>query len=229
MPTVSNSKLPKKRSMTSDSNATAKKQRVEKTTTEKSTGKKRSQPITLPVRNENDASSEDEEDEGFQEEEEDTVQEHSMKDPNGTSLNLKSYLDLNSDSWIASKESHKVQRALFDQRRAAKPHSALLSKAKEAWTLARQKNISKEERTKNIHALMSIVRGHVLDVVFKHDASRIIQTIVKYGSAKEREEIATELKGKYQDLAQNKYSKVIKSTLLRARTNSFGYSSLSQN
>lgn len=83
-----------------------------------------------------------------------------------------------------------------------------MSKAKQAWTLARQKNLSKQERTKHIHALMDIVRGQVKDIVFKHDASRIIQTIVKYGSAKEREEVAKELKGKYQDLAQSKYSKV---------------------
>lgn len=55
---------------------------------------------------------------------------------------------------------------------------------------------------------MRIVRGQVKDIVFKHDASRIIQTIVKHGSTAQREEIATELKGHYQALAQNKYSKV---------------------
>lgn len=55
---------------------------------------------------------------------------------------------------------------------------------------------------------MDVVRGKVQDVVFKHDASRIIQTIVKYGGQEERDEIAAELKGKYKELAQNKYSKV---------------------
>ena len=46
------------------------------------------------------------------------------------------------------------------------------------------------------------------DIVFKHDASRIVQTVVKYGGQKERNEIAEELKGKYRELAQSKYSKV---------------------
>jgi pumilio homology domain family member 6 len=55
---------------------------------------------------------------------------------------------------------------------------------------------------------MDVVREKVTDIVFKHDASRIIQTIVKYGGAKERNEIAVELKGKYKELAQSKYSKV---------------------
>jgi len=55
---------------------------------------------------------------------------------------------------------------------------------------------------------MNIVRGHVKDIVFKHDASRIIQTIVRWGGPAERNEIATELKGSYKDLSESKYSKV---------------------
>lgn len=80
--------------------------------------------------------------------------------------------------------------------------------AKRAWTLARQKNLSKADRTKHMNALMDVLRGNVKDVVFKHDASRIIQTAVKYGGQKERNDIAEELKGRYRDLAQSKYSKV---------------------
>jgi len=55
---------------------------------------------------------------------------------------------------------------------------------------------------------MDVIRGKVKEIVFKHDASRIVQTAVKHGGQKERDEIATELKGKYKELAQNKYSKV---------------------
>lgn len=55
---------------------------------------------------------------------------------------------------------------------------------------------------------MDIIRGQVKDIVFKHDASRIVQTVVKYGGPKEREEIANELSGKYKELSQSKYSKV---------------------
>jgi len=55
---------------------------------------------------------------------------------------------------------------------------------------------------------MNIVRGHVKDIVFKHDASRIIQTIVRWGGPAERNEIATELRGSFKDLSESKYSKV---------------------
>jgi len=55
---------------------------------------------------------------------------------------------------------------------------------------------------------MRVIQGKVKDIVLKHDASRIIQTVVKYGGQKERDQIATELKGHYKALAQSKYSKV---------------------
>jgi len=55
---------------------------------------------------------------------------------------------------------------------------------------------------------MSVIRGKVKDIVLKHDASRIVQSVVKYGGQKERDEIAKELAGSYKELAQNKYSKV---------------------
>lgn len=81
------------------------------------------------------------------------------------------------------------------------------------WSLARQKNIPASERQKHIHDLMNVIRGKVKDIVLKHDASRIVQTVVKHGKQKERDEVAVELKGKYRDLAQNKYSKVCVSCL----------------
>jgi pumilio family protein 6 len=76
------------------------------------------------------------------------------------------------------------------------------------WSLARQKTIPNVERQKYVQELMNVIRGKVKEIVFKHDASRIVQTVVKYGRQKERDEIAIELKGKYLDLIQNKYSKV---------------------
>jgi pumilio homology domain family member 6 len=69
--------------------------------------------------------------------------------------------------------------------------------------------VTPAERKKYISALMDTVRGHVKDLVLKHDASRIIQTLVKRGTAKERDEVAQELKGQFKTLSQNRYSKVL--------------------
>ena len=86
----------------------------------------------------------------------------------------------------------------------------MLRDAKSVWSLARQKKIG-SERKKHIADLMNIVRGHVKDIVFRHDACRIIQTIVRWGGSAERDEIATELNGLYKELLESKYSKVLPS------------------
>ncbi|EAU87141.1 puf family RNA-binding protein [Coprinopsis cinerea okayama7 len=115
----------------------------------------------------------------------------------------------------AARESHKAQKALLQERKAAKPHSNLLAEAKRIWALARKKDIKPAERQKHVQELMSTIRGKVKEIVFKHDASRIVQTIVKYGGQKERDEIASELKGRFRELAQNKYSKFLVTKLIR--------------
>ncbi|KAG8693177.1 pumilio domain member 6, partial [Ceratobasidium sp. 395] len=115
----------------------------------------------------------------------------------------------------ASRESHKAQKEIQAQRRAAKPHSALLTEAKRVWALARKIDIPRTKRQNHVTELMDVLRGNVQDIVFKHDASRIVQTLVKYGGQKERDEVAAELKGRYRDLAQNKYGKFLVTKLIR--------------
>ncbi|KIJ15752.1 hypothetical protein PAXINDRAFT_114116 [Paxillus involutus ATCC 200175] len=209
MPTLQ--KNAKKRPAPSQGGPKAKKPHVSKQTISKSSDenvKKRRHPVTLPVKEASDDGSEEDDEgddvEGGDEIEVDAPEENEMamdsalpKDPN------------------AARESHKAQRVLQDQRRAAKPHSQLLASAKRVWSLARQKNIPSTERQKHVRDLMDIVKGKVKDIVLKHDASRIIQTIVKYGGQKERDQIAGELKGHYKELAQSKYSKFLVTKLIR--------------
>ncbi|KAI0339334.1 ARM repeat-containing protein [Trametopsis cervina] len=190
-----------KRPASSQGGPKAKKPSLEKSSSD-AKGKRRSKPVTAPLHQEDEEDSSNDE-EVLEQDDEDVVeggeglQPSAPKDPN------------------AARESHKAQKAVHEQRKAAKPHSAVLTDAKHAWSLARQKNISKDERTKHVNALMNVVRGKVNDIVFKHDASRIVQTLVKYGGQKERNEIAVELKGKYKELAQSKYSKFLVSKLIR--------------
>ncbi|KAH9837998.1 ARM repeat-containing protein [Rhodofomes roseus] len=175
-------------------------------------GKKRSRPVTKPVLDEaeesglDDSEADDFEDEfgrnGDEAEGEDAEMDGDLKSAPSKDPN-------------AARESHKAQRALHNERRAAKPHSVLLADAKRAWRLAHQKNIPRAEREKHLTALMDVIRGNVKDIVLKHDASRIVQTVVRYGGEKERNEVAQELKGRYRELAQNKYSKFLVTKLIR--------------
>ena len=145
---------------------------------------------------------------------EDNDEEQSPANDQGRSLgpsgnDIPSTLDTLLTRWLpVTKNPHAAQRQITHQRRAAKPHSALLANAKNAWSRARQKAISKEERASHLTSLMEIVRGKIQDIVFKHDASRIVQTIVKRGNQRQRDEVATELRGRFKELVENKYSKV---------------------
>ncbi|KAG5644467.1 hypothetical protein DXG03_008368 [Asterophora parasitica] len=202
-----------KRPATTQAGPKAKKVQLEKPANAE---KKRSRPVTAPVPEASASDSDDDindldgdddgwvdEDDGGDEPMDEDIQESTPaastqpKDPN------------------AARESHKAQKVLHEQRRAAKPHSSLLVEAKRVWSLARAKAIPAAERQKHIQDLMNVIRGKVKDIVFKHDASRIVQTAVKYGGQKERDEIAEELKGKYKELAQNKYSKFLVTKLIR--------------
>ncbi|KAK2463945.1 hypothetical protein APHAL10511_003996 [Amanita phalloides] len=180
--------------------------------------KKRNLPVTRQSDDQDSVDSDESEDEDEDEDEErtsgldesadadegDKAEEEIVHDKVGASKDSKS-----------TQEKHKTQKLLHAQRRASKPHATLISEAKRVWSLARQKNIPTPERQAHIRELMDVIRGHVKDMVLKHDASRIVQTVVKYGSQKERKEIAAELKGQFKDLAQSKYSKFLVTKLIR--------------
>jgi pumilio homology domain family member 6 len=70
------------------------------------------------------------------------------------------------------------------------PHAALLTEVKWIWAQLRQKDREdkkegtgarrdghKEYRGAKIKELMDLMRGRVLDLVLKHDASRVIQSL----------------------------------------------------
>ncbi|KAL4072997.1 hypothetical protein V8B97DRAFT_2023278 [Scleroderma yunnanense] len=92
-------------------------------------------------------------------------------------------------------ESHTAQRTLQEQGKAVKPHSQLLANAKRVWSLRRQR----------ISHPLNVIQGKF---VLKHDASRIIQSVVKYGGRQERDQIAA-------GLLQSKYSKFLVTKLIR--------------
>ncbi|KAF7324906.1 PUM-HD domain-containing protein [Mycena kentingensis (nom. inval.)] len=198
-------KQTKKRAATTQGGPKTKKAHIEKSADKPApVDKKRSRPVTLPTPDDTGDEDEDEEQAALEDVEAgelegmDVDEQHkNPKDP------------------MASKEAHKAQKILHEQRKAAKPHSTLLADAKRVWCLANAQNVPPAERQKHIHDLMNVIRGHVKDIVFKHDASRIIQTVVKHGKQKERDEIAAELKGSYMDLVQSKYSKFLVSKLIR--------------
>ncbi|KAE8152806.1 armadillo-type protein [Aspergillus avenaceus] len=110
----------------------------------------------------------------------------------------------------SSRESHAKQKALLQERRAAKPNADMIQRSKQLWErLRRKSHVPLEERKKLIAELFEIITGRVKDFVFKHDSVRVIQTALKYANVEQRKQIASELKGHYNELAQSRYAKFL--------------------
>ncbi|KAK2761567.1 pumilio domain member 6 [Arachnomyces sp. PD_36] len=114
-----------------------------------------------------------------------------------------------------SRESHAKQKALAQERKAAKPNADIIARSKKLWErLRRKSHVPVEERKKLVAELYTIVTGRVKDFVFKHDSVRVIQTALKYANASQRKAIAHELKGDYKALAESRYAKFLVGKLL---------------
>ncbi|CUS08346.1 unnamed protein product [Tuber aestivum] len=110
---------------------------------------------------------------------------------------------------LKSKESHAEQKRLAAERKLAKPHGEIITRSKRIWERLRRTKLAPEERKKLIAELGQLIKGRVSDLVFKHDASRIVQSALKYGDKTTRANITAELKGNYVALAQSSYGKYL--------------------
>ncbi|OQD89772.1 hypothetical protein PENANT_c002G10745 [Penicillium antarcticum] len=115
----------------------------------------------------------------------------------------------------ASRESHAKQKALQQERKAAKPNADTIARSMKLWEqLRRKSHVPLEQRKKLIKELFEIITNRVRDFVFKHDSVRVIQTALKYGNLEQRKQIAHELKGSYKELAQSRYAKFLVGKLI---------------
>ncbi|KAJ5951011.1 uncharacterized protein N7479_009424 [Penicillium vulpinum] len=116
---------------------------------------------------------------------------------------------------LDSRESHIKQKALQQERKAAKPNADTVARSKKLWEqLRRKSHVPLEQRKKLVKELFEIITTRVRDFVFKHDSVRVIQTALKYGNLEQRKLIAHELKGTYKELAQSRYAKFLVGKLI---------------
>lgn len=99
-----------------------------------------------------------------------------------------------------------------------KVENPVIREAKKIWNQARQKELKQEERSRLVAKLMSTVSGRVRELSMKHDASRIVQTLIKYGSHDARSQILTELSDSIVELAKSPYGKFLVAKLLHYGT-----------
>lgn len=71
-----------------------------------------------------------------------------------------------------------------------------------------------EERKQLVDELFSIITGRIKEFVLKHDATRAVQTAIKYATAAQRKQITKELQGTYAQLAESRYAKFLIAKLI---------------
>ncbi|KAK2742589.1 pumilio domain member 6 [Myotisia sp. PD_48] len=159
---------------------------------------------------------------GRQSKDEDELAENSSNGSNEMDVDAGDEKDSNSATLIndgtkpsTSRESHAKQKALVQERKAAKPNADAIARTKKLWErLRRKSHVPLEERKKLVAELYSIITGRVKEFVFKHDSVRVIQTALKYANPTQRKEIATELQGDFKTLAESKYAKFLLGKIL---------------
>lgn len=76
---------------------------------------------------------------------------------------------------------------------------------KSSWNTIRMKSTSASVREKLVLQMASKMEGQVLQVTLRHDASRIVESILQYGTEKQREKILTELTSKLVEISKTPY------------------------
>ena len=108
-----------------------------------------------------------------------------------------------------SRQAHLKQKAQLLERKSAKPNAEIIFQAKSLWNQLNRKKLEKAKRQEIVKELFNVVQGHVVDITFKHDASRVIQAAFKFGNEHERDIILSELKGRIVELSKSTYGKFL--------------------
>lgn len=112
-------------------------------------------------------------------------------------------------------ESRQDAKKLKLERQAARPHNDLVQEAKKLWANVRRRDLKADQRAGPLAELYALLTGKFKELIVKHEASRIIQTCIKYGNADQRVLIANELRGAYPTIAKSRYGKHIINRLLQ--------------
>ncbi|KAG7694697.1 hypothetical protein KL951_003874 [Ogataea haglerorum] len=122
----------------------------------------------------------------------------------------------NKENGDANRPSRQEQKKLLSERKLKRKSGTQVENIKRLWEKLRVKNppMPKEVRDKLCDETWELSKDVIGDLVLKHDASRVVQTLVKYCSKERREIITRALKGNFYNLATSAYGKYLLIKLL---------------
>ncbi|CAK9435784.1 uncharacterized protein LODBEIA_P04710 [Lodderomyces beijingensis] len=116
----------------------------------------------------------------------------------------------------SSKEQHSEQKKLLGERKLQRKSGVQVQDIKKLWEKLRvtKPTPTKQQRDKLCDEIWALSENVINDLVLKHDASRVVQTLVKYSSKERRDKIVDSLKGSFYQLATSAYGKYLLIKLL---------------
>lgn len=114
------------------------------------------------------------------------------------------------------KPKPKVKRPMTpEERKMAKPHYKLVEGLKVNWNKVRDRGTDGDVRSSTLVKMVDQVKDHILAVTLRHDASRIVQTVLQFGTPAQKETILHALCAKTYEIAKTPYGHF---TVLKAVT-----------
>lgn len=101
------------------------------------------------------------------------------------------------------------KRALKQQRQSTRKHADVVIEAKEIWNKLRLKSNTKVQNRKLMDDLMPLITGKANQIALQHDASRVVQAAIQFGTPAERKLILQELckdSGNLVEMAKSQYA-----------------------
>lgn len=105
--------------------------------------------------------------------------------------------------------SSAAKRQVRKGRQATRRHAESVTDAKFLWNKLRLKTNTKEDTKKIMDKVMELIRGKVREIALQHDASRVVQAAIQFGSVEQRKEILIEIcktEGSLADMAKIQYA-----------------------
>ncbi|RYG70327.1 hypothetical protein EON64_00465 [archaeon] len=76
---------------------------------------------------------------------------------------------------------------------------------KVSWNVVRDRSTSAADRTRLLKQMLVQVKSHACDVALRHDASRMVQCLLQFGTDAQREEVLQDLLPKLHEVAKTPY------------------------
>ncbi|KAG2530750.1 hypothetical protein JM16_001459 [Phytophthora kernoviae] len=113
------------------------------------------------------------------------------------------------------KKSFMDQKMAKKQRKMQRPHYEMVTRAKQIWNVIRERDVDKTKRATLVDELYTLVKGKIYDVAAKHDASRVIQSLMQYGKPEHRSQIVLEMKEHLIEVSKMQYGCFLVQKMIR--------------